>query len=77
VKRRHGHRDDGVAAEPRLVRRAVQLDQALVDFRLLGTIHPDQCRRDLRRNAGQRDLDVMTAQRRSAIALVDRFVPPP
>ena len=46
VRRRHRDGDGGVAAEPPLVRRAVELDQPRVDRRLVGGVQADQRRRD-------------------------------
>ena len=47
VRRRHRHRDRGVAAQPPLVGRAVELDQPCVDRGLVGRIQAEQRRPDV------------------------------
>ena len=38
---RHGHGDNGIAAEARLARSAIQVDQPTIERRLIGRVHAD------------------------------------
>ena len=67
------NRDQRIAAEPLLVRRAVEGDQLGVDRGLVERIAPDQRGRDFSCDPGKRVLHVETAEARAAIALVDRL----
>jgi hypothetical protein len=79
VRRRlgDGERDaeDGVGAEPRLVRRAVQIDHDIVDRRLRLGIHAADRIEDLGLNGGHRLQDTLAAiARLVAIAQLDRLM---
>ena len=74
VQGRHRDRHRGVAAQPRLVGRAVQLDQPLVDQRLVGAVQPDQGPRDLAIDASASPLDTKATEGFTAIAQVDRLL---
>ncbi len=63
VQNRQRSRDDGVAAEPLLGRRAVERDQRRVDRRLIERVARRQRRRDLVTHARERALNVKAAER--------------
>ena len=74
VHRRHRDGDGGISAEPCFVRRAVQLNEATVDGRLVRDGHPTQRDRNLRGNVTDGPIDAKPAERPAAIAKIDRFV---
>ena len=64
---RHRDRDRGITAEPRLVRRAVQLDQCAVDRVLVGNRHRVKGRGNLAIDIRDCAIDAQTTENRSAI----------
>jgi hypothetical protein len=72
---RDGHRggDHGVAAEPALVRCAIELDNAPVDHLLVRGIEPAQGRRDLAVDVRDSAADIMAAERLATIAQVEHL----
>jgi len=73
---RHRHRDHRIAAEPRLVRRAVQFDQFAVDRILIGDRHGSERRGDLAVDIRHCALDPVPAKSRSTISQLDGLVHP-
>jgi hypothetical protein len=65
-----GHRagDDGIAAETRLVRRAVQRNQRGIQPGLVADLAPREHSGDLAIDCGQRALHVVTTEGRTAVA---------
>ena len=78
VRRGLGHRqrhpEHGVGAQPRLVRRAVEVDQRLVDQPLVVGAQPDDRGRDLVEHGLHRFLDALTAVAGTAVAQFHRLV---
>ena len=69
------HAEDGVRAEPGLVRRAVQVDQLLVDDALLDRLDAGQLGADLVEHRGDRALDALAeVALRVAVAQLDGLV---
>ena len=74
VHHRERHRDGRVAAEPRLVRRAVERDQRRVDAGLVERVHARRApARSDRSTFAMACVDVHPAEARAAVAQVDRF----
>ena len=71
----HGHRDGdgGVAAEPRLLRRAVEFDEDAVDFLLAGCIDAGQRMGDLAIDVGDGARHVEAAEPLAAVAQLERL----
>ena len=74
MQRRHRYGDDRVAAEPRLVRRAVQLDQPTVDLGLVGDRHHRNAAAISPFRCGDRAIDPKPAKGGSAVPQLDRLV---
>ena len=73
LQHRQRGRDDGVAAEPGLRRRAVERDQMAVDRRLVAGVASGQRRGDLVVHVRDRPAHVEAAERGAAVAQVDRL----
>ncbi len=71
---RQRHAEDGVGAQPRLVRRAVEVEQRLVDQPLVVGAQPDDRGRDLVEHGLDRLLDALAAVAGAAVAQFDRLV---
>ena len=61
MQHRHRHRDQRIAAEPPLLRGAVELDQRTVDRRLVGGVMPGQRSGDFLVNRGDGMLHIAAA----------------
>jgi hypothetical protein len=73
MEHRHGGGDHRVAAEPALVRRAVESHQGTIDLLLIEGIAAAQSRRDLVRDVAQSAMDVEAPEGGAAIAQVQGF----
>ena len=73
MRERHRRRDDRVAAEPRLVRRAVERDQRGVVAGLVEHAAAGQRGGDFAVHRGERALHVQATEGRAAIAQVNGF----
>ena len=70
---RHRHADDRVGAEPRLVRRAVKVDQRLVDQSLVVGLMAEQFRLDLVHHVVDGAADALAAVLGAAVAELRRL----
>ena len=75
VRRRERYAEDRVGAEPRLVGRAVELDEGCVEGGLVGDVGADDLRRDLVEDVEDRLLHALAAVARGiAVAQLQRLV---
>ena len=69
-------RDDRIAAQPRLLRRAIEVDEQAINCRLVGGIAPEQCRPDDGVEIGESAVDAKATEAPAAVTAIERLAGP-
>src|SRR5579859_6555985 len=77
LKRGHGCRNRGISTQLGFVRRAIEFNQGLVDGGLIRRVHADQSLADWTVHVGDSFVHSPSAELRTAVAEVYRFVASP